>query len=78
VDETGLVSARRWCWRQSDQSASREDTTEVLITVEGMHDSAESDVRAALADLESLLRAHVRGVELTSVLLTPENPAFAV
>ncbi|MBN1563347.1 MAG: hypothetical protein JXA10_05880 [Anaerolineae bacterium] len=78
VDEADLVSARRWCWRQSDQSASRAETTEALITVEGLHDSAEEDVRAALADLEALLREHVPGVELVSALLTPENPAFAV
>ena len=78
VDEDDLVSARRWCWRQSDQCASREDTAEVLITVEGLHDSAEQDVRAALADLVALLQEHIPGVELESALLTPENPAFVV
>jgi DNA/RNA-binding domain of Phe-tRNA-synthetase-like protein len=78
VDEQGLVSARRWCWRQSDQSASREDTAEALITVEGVHDSAEKDVRAALADLETLLHEYIPGVELTSALLSPETPAFEI
>ncbi len=78
VDEAGLVSARRWCWRQSDQSASRDDTTEVLITVEGHHDMAEQDVAAALADLRTLLVAYVPDVDLHSALLAPENPVFAV
>jgi DNA/RNA-binding domain of Phe-tRNA-synthetase-like protein len=78
VDETKLVSARRWCWRQSDQSASREDTTEALITVEGHHDTAEQDVRAALTDLQSLLVTYVPGVELRADLLSPQNPAFTV
>jgi hypothetical protein len=64
VDETGLVSARRWCWRQSEQSGSREDTTEALITVEGHHTTAEQDVRSALNDLQTLLATHVPGATL--------------
>ncbi|MBN2303355.1 MAG: hypothetical protein JXQ72_02685 [Anaerolineae bacterium] len=77
VDADKLVSARRWCWRQSDQSASREDTTEALITVEGLHDSAATDVQAALTDLQTLLAAYVPGVALRADLLSPNNPAFA-
>ena len=77
ADETGLVSARRWCWRQSDQSASREDTTEALITVEGHHDTAEQDVRAALTDLETLLVAYLPESRLVADLLTPDHPDFA-
>ena len=55
VDEAGLVSARRWCWRQSDQSAARETTVEVLITVEGQHPGAEAEVAGATQDLLHLL-----------------------
>jgi DNA/RNA-binding domain of Phe-tRNA-synthetase-like protein len=76
VDDAKLVSARRWCWRQSDQSASREDTTAALITVEGHHDTAGADVRAALEDLQTLLRTHAPGVTLRADLLSPDNPAF--
>ncbi len=78
VDEAGLVSARRWCWRQSDQSAAREDTAEALITVEGHHANAEEDVRAALADLQALLGEYVPGALLHSDLLSPANPVFSV
>ena len=78
VDEAGLVSARRWCWRQSDQSAAREDTAEALITVEGHHASAEEDVRAALADLQALLSEYAPGALLHSDLLSPSNPVFSV
>ncbi len=78
VDEAGLVSARRWCWRQSDQSAAREDTTEALITVEGHHASAEDDVRAALADLQALLGEHVPGATLHAALLSPATPALDI
>jgi len=78
VDEAGLVSARRWCWRQSDQSAAREDTAEALITVEGHHASAEEDVRAALADLQALLSEYAPGAPLHSDLLSPAKPVFSV
>lgn len=78
VDETGLVSARRWCWRQSAQSAASDSTTEALITVEAHHAGGEDDVRAALADLQALLRAHVPGAELHADLLSARNPAFVL
>src|SRR6266700_6354228 len=33
-DDTRLVIARRWCWRQSESSAARPYTTTAIITVE--------------------------------------------
>jgi DNA/RNA-binding domain of Phe-tRNA-synthetase-like protein len=77
IDEAGLVSARRWCWRQSAESASGPSTTEVLVTVEGHHDGAEADVRAAAADLEALLRDHASPNEMTSGVVTAESPTFS-
>jgi DNA/RNA-binding domain of Phe-tRNA-synthetase-like protein len=76
VDEAGLVSARRWCWRQSAQSATRADTSEVLITVEGHHDGAERDVLAALGDLVDELAAYVPGAAVRWAALSPDSPAF--
>jgi DNA/RNA-binding domain of Phe-tRNA-synthetase-like protein len=58
VDETDVVCARRWCWRQSAQSATSARTREALIVVEGLHDTADRDITAALSDLESLLAAY--------------------
>jgi DNA/RNA-binding domain of Phe-tRNA-synthetase-like protein len=55
VDGAGLVSARRWCWRQSAQSAARPGTTEAIITVEGHHENAADEVQAAVTDLAELL-----------------------
>ena len=60
TDETGLVIARRWCWRQSEQSAAQLDTTQVLITVEAHHAEGKRDVQAALNDLLALLQPYVR------------------
>ncbi|MBI5961231.1 MAG: hypothetical protein HY866_21010 [Chloroflexi bacterium] len=77
VDDTKQVNARRWCWRQSDQSAARDDTTAALITIEGHHASAEADLRAGLDDLQTLLKTYVPGVTLKADLLSSTHPAFA-
>jgi DNA/RNA-binding domain of Phe-tRNA-synthetase-like protein len=76
VEDDGLVSARRWCWRQSDQSAARPGTTEALITVEGHHEGAEEDVAAALEDLLGLLAVYQPGSTVAFDLLTPGHPEF--
>jgi DNA/RNA-binding domain of Phe-tRNA-synthetase-like protein len=76
VDEDGLVSARRWCWRQSDQSAARPSTTEALITVEGQHEGGQDDVSAALDDLLGLLAVHQSGASVTFDLLLPGHAEF--
>lgn len=76
VDDTGLICARRWCWRQSEQSASRADTTAALITIEGHHATAATDVAAAHDDMLALLRENVPGTILDSALLSAANPVF--
>jgi DNA/RNA-binding domain of Phe-tRNA-synthetase-like protein len=74
VDSRGIVSARRWCWRQSAQSATGATTVEALIVVEGHHDTARRDVESALADLESLLGSHQPQGQIESHVLSPTNP----
>src|SRR5262245_49832017 len=49
-DETGLVIARRWCWRQSEESAARESTTDAIITVEAQHADNHAEIDSALGD----------------------------
>ncbi len=76
VDANGLVSARRWCWRQSRQSAAGPDTVEVLITVEGHHGEAAADVEAALGDLAAMLERHQHEAVARSAHLSAHSPAF--
>ena len=76
-DDDEQVSARRWCWRQSRASAAKEDTTEILITVEGHHQAAPDDVDRALRDLGSLLGHYGAPETVTSDILDATNPAFA-
>ena len=73
-DPEGLVSARRWCWRQSAASAAREDTTDVLITVEAQHADGRAAVEAALRDLLTLLPT-AEGGDVRAAILDREQPA---
>lgn len=76
-DEARRVIARRWCWRQSDDSAARTDTTQALITVEAHHPEARTDVEAALQDLLTLLGDYTTGT-LSSTLLDAEHISFSL
>ena len=73
VDSDNVVSARRWCWRQSAQSATSTTTVEVLIAIEGHHDTARRDVESALTDLTSLLASHQPRCQTKSYVLSPTN-----
>ncbi|MDF2729309.1 MAG: hypothetical protein K0T01_1095 [Acidimicrobiia bacterium] len=78
VDGAGLVSARRWCWRQSDQSAARATTVEALITVEGQHPDAEAEIAGATQDLLDLLGEYQPNAVIRSGLLSPSQVEFQV
>ena len=77
ADDAALVSARRWCWRQSAGSAARDDTTTVLIAVEAQHAGGRADVAAALRDLLALLPLGT-GSAVHSAILDRDHPAFVV
>ena len=55
ADEAGRVSARRWCWRQSAQSATTDSTVDALFIVEAQHEAGAADVKAAADDIVALL-----------------------
>lgn len=76
ADEADVVVARRWCWRQSAASAARDDTRDILITVEGHHEGAADDVHRALDDLERLLHAHAGPQAIRRGVLTVADPVF--
>ncbi len=74
VDADDGVIARRWCWRQSLASAARDDTTDLLVTVEGHHEGAAETIAAALDDLETLLRAHAGAGTVRRAVLSRAEP----
>lgn len=75
ADENKLVVARRWCWRQSDESAAREGTTTAVIVVEAQHANSEAEVQAALDDWLELLEKYSGG-EFKSAMLGHEQPSL--
>jgi DNA/RNA-binding domain of Phe-tRNA-synthetase-like protein len=74
-DPTGRVFARRWCWRQSEDCAAAETTTNAIITVEAQHPGGRADVENALRDLLGLLREYAGG-EYVSGVLDAEQPGI--
>ncbi len=75
-DDDEHVSARRWCWRQSRSSAAREDTSEILLTVEGHHARAADDIDRALRDLQSLLGSYASPSAVRVAILDASSPTF--
>lgn len=74
-DETGLVVARRWCWRQSAESAAQGGTTNVVIAIEAQHAEGRVHVHVALEEMLSLLREFAGG-EYESAILDTTEPQF--
>ena len=75
-DETKLVIARRWCWRQSEQSAAQADTTQAIITVEAHQAQGHIDVQAAQNDLLELLGKYAGG-EFHAGILDAAHPVIS-
>lgn len=68
ADDTGLVFARRWCWRQSLQSAAKIDTSDAIIVVESQHEKGIADIKNAQSDLLSLLEKYAGGRYQSAIL----------
>lgn len=77
ADDEARVHARRWCFRQSEQSAVRDDTTEALVTVEAHHANGRTDIEAAVADLRDLLGRYA-GRAGAERVLDAANPEFTI
>lgn len=75
TDDTKNVFARRWCWRQSEASATREATTHVLVTIEAHHENGTNDVKSALQDVLSLMQQYAGGT-YQSGILNSANPTI--
>ncbi|HVB59946.1 MAG TPA: phenylalanine--tRNA ligase beta subunit-related protein [Ktedonobacteraceae bacterium] len=74
-DETELVIARRWCWRQSEDSAATATTSSAIIVVEAHHANARQDITSALADLLELSRKYAGGDYMTAIF-DKDHPAL--
>lgn len=68
TDERGDVIARRWCWRQSANSAADRQTSEALVTIESQHASGEEDVEMAVHDLNDYFAKFTGGTAESAVI----------
>ncbi|MEM9776729.1 MAG: phenylalanine--tRNA ligase beta subunit-related protein [Chloroflexota bacterium] len=74
-DESKMVIARRWCWRQSRSSAAGPNTQNAIITVEAQHEGGPNDIKSAIDDLLQLLATYAGG-EFESAILDSHNPSI--
>lgn len=77
VDDLDKVVARRWCWRQSAESASRTDTLNAIITIEAQHENGRNDVERAVADTIELLGTYLGG-DFQAAILDQKVPSFEI
>ncbi|MFH8796891.1 B3/4 domain-containing protein [Streptomyces sp. NPDC017941] len=75
ADDHRRAHARRWTNRQSGHSAVRDTTSDVLVVVEGLHETAPADVPKLIGALAEELRA-VWGVDPVSAVLSAAAPRF--
>ncbi|EDP65856.1 hypothetical protein BAL199_03489 [alpha proteobacterium BAL199] len=75
ADATNQAHARRWTHRQSAHSAVGEQTKDVLIVAEAMHESAADDMAVLTETIAGELAA-VWSVAATTALLTSTTPWF--
>lgn len=60
TDDEGALS-RRWTWRQSDRAKSTPQTSNPLLTIEGVNGITLSAVEAAMEELVALVKEHCGG-----------------
>lgn len=75
TDDNDTVYARRWCWRQSAESAARDTTTNATITAEAHHEGARTDIENAVRDLLALLEKYAGG-SFSHAILDQNNPSI--
>jgi len=68
VDANGLVIARRWCWRQSQESATQIYTSDAIFTLEAQYAGCLPQVEGALNDLLGLLDRYIGGNFIYEIL----------
>jgi DNA/RNA-binding domain of Phe-tRNA-synthetase-like protein len=76
ADAANRAHARRWTHRQSGLSAVRDDTRQVLVVAEALHETAAADVARLVEALAQAVR-QVWGVTPGTAVLSAQAPAFS-
>lgn len=67
ADDSNRVHARRWANRQSGYSAVKDQTTDALIVIEAMHETAEADVTQLSTTLRTTISELWPSVSITDL-----------
>jgi DNA/RNA-binding domain of Phe-tRNA-synthetase-like protein len=76
ADAANRAHARRWTHRQSGLSAVRDDTREVLVVAEALHETAGAEVARLVETLAQAMR-QVWGIAPATAVLSAQAPAFS-
>lgn len=68
TDEKKMVIARRWCWRQSAESAAQLSTSNAVITIEAQHANGHADVESAVNDFLEIWNTYVSSTTNHAIL----------
>ena len=71
------VLCRRWNWRECDKTKLTEDTTNVILYVEGLPPVAKEEVENAINELSNIVQKYCGG-EVSQHVLNVENPEVIV
>lgn len=74
-DDSGVI-CRAWNWREAERTKLTEQTSDAFLCIEALP-PADERLRAACADLASLVTAHLGGVS-SGHLLSMQEPTIAV
>lgn len=72
------VLTRRWTWRQAAGTQTLPQTSSVFFNIDGLQCITDDEVRAAMGDIEALVRQHTGGRIALSTVLKVEQPAVQV
>ena len=72
---TSTVLCRRWTWRQGEFSKLQRTTTAVVINVDGLPPTKQSDVEVICTDLATLVGMYCGSAPTEVKILSEEQPA---
>ena len=70
-DEAGVI-CRKWNWREGDRTKLTEKTKNALLVLEALPPADDTELRAALSDLKTLVQKYCGG-EIYPIILQKDN-----
>jgi DNA/RNA-binding domain of Phe-tRNA-synthetase-like protein len=74
VEETGVVMCRRWNWRNGHATRITDETTKIVMNVDGLGEDSEERSLVTRDRVARMLMEHCRA-ETTTAMLSPSQPS---